>query len=226
MDEPRPLSSAALLRALRDEGPLPVPVLAERFGKAATRVLPELLHELKVAGLATSTRRKAGEVWRVTPRLEAVQASLRLSLRALEADQVSRREARDVEQVAATLEHLLAPVPYRAALLASLRELAACLRAGCHIAVLGLAGRVLEISLKVRSLADGRPVDDDAPLAALLARIDEPEASLRTVCALIAQARSAAVRPAIDVPVPTRAQAAMAVHATLEAVRVAFLARR
>ena len=110
-------------------------------------------------------------------------------------------------------------------LLASMHELAACFEGECYIACLCLAGKLLEISLKQLLTDHNISFSHKHMLGELLGRMknrpDMPylDPGLHELATIINKSRIPAVHAKERVPVPSREQAEMAIHATLDTLR-------
>jgi len=118
---------------------------------------------------------------------------------------------------------------YRDDLIASLRELRTCFAQDCFIACLALSGKLLEICLKQVMLDSGVPFDDTWMVGTLLRKLREANAekyldqSLGNVANIINQSRIPAVHAKEKIPVPSREQAVMVIHAVVDTVNRAIL---
>lgn len=118
---------------------------------------------------------------------------------------------------------------YREDLLASLKELRTCFAQDCFIACLALSGRLLEICLKQVMLDAGVSFDDTWMVGTLLRKLKEAncekylDQSLGNIANIINQSRIPAVHVKEKIPVPSREQAIMVIHAVVDTVKRAIL---
>ena len=168
-------------------------------------------------GLASQTH------WSVTSALTNLQDALELSLTGLVSAQEPPSDSsaalqRVRDRVA---EALPEDRVYREDFIASLVEMRFCMDHGCFIAVLGLAGKCLEIAIKHRLSEAGVEFEDDWMLGKLLSKLKESQAhyvdpALTNIANIINQSRIPAVHAKRTVPIPSREQAAMVVHAVVD----------
>jgi hypothetical protein len=111
----------------------------------------------------------------------------------------------------------------------ALRELAVCFEHECYSAVMGLAGKILEICLKQRLDDMGIAYGDDMMLGALLTKLkksksdaDYIDPNLNNIANIINQSRIPAVHAKEKIPVPSREQAAMVVFAAADMLKRTF----
>lgn len=118
---------------------------------------------------------------------------------------------------------------YRDDLLASLRELDTCFRHDCFIACLAMSGKILEICLKQVMLDSEIPFDDTWMIGTLLRKLKEAacekyiDQSLGDIANIINKSRIPAVHSKEKIPVPSRAQAVMVIHAVADTVNRTIL---
>lgn len=119
----------------------------------------------------------------------------------------------------ATINHI-----YRDDLLASIRELRTCFAQECYIACLALAGKILEICLKQILIDNQIEFDDKWMIGRLINRLRESnvqrylDQSLPDIANIINKSRIPAVHANEKIPVPSRDQAAMVIHAVVDTV--------
>jgi hypothetical protein len=115
-------------------------------------------------------------------------------------------------------------------LLADLGELKLCLRVGAWRASMALAGRVLELSLKLMLSAHDVEYEPNLMVGALLRLVEErrmyTDPSLKNVQNLINQQRIYGVHFIEGTPIPTKDQAYMVAHAICDTVRRAVEIRK
>jgi hypothetical protein len=134
-------------------------------------------------------------------------------------------------ETGATLSELLrgceasaVSVVYRDDLLASLKELRICFTQECYIACLALAGKILEISLKQVLVEHDIEFDDKWMIGKLItvfqnANLDRYlDQSLPDIAKIINRSRIPAVHSVDRIPVPSKAQAVMVIHAVVDTV--------
>lgn len=118
---------------------------------------------------------------------------------------------------------------YRDDLLASLRELEVCFRDDCFIASLALSGKLLEICLKQVMLDHDIPFDDTWMIGTLLKKLREAasekyiDQSLGDIANIINKSRIPAVHSKEKIPVPSREQAIMVIHAVADTINRTIL---
>jgi len=118
-----------------------------------------------------------------------------------------------------TINHI-----YRDDLLASIKELRICFGQECYIACLALAGKVLEICLKQVLIDNKIEFDDKWMIGRLIGRLRESnverylDQSLPDIANIINKSRIPAVHAKEKIPVPSRDQAAMVIHAVVDTV--------
>ena len=113
---------------------------------------------------------------------------------------------------------------YKDDLIATLAELRTCFAQDCFIACLGLSGKILEVCLKQTMITHHINFDEKWMIGQLLntLRAAKPDfyldRSLGEVAIIINKSRVTAVHALERVPVPTRDQAAMVIHAVIDTV--------
>jgi len=113
---------------------------------------------------------------------------------------------------------------YHDDLLASIKELRICFAQECYIACLALAGKILEICLKQVLIDNKIEFDDKWMIGRLLAQFKEAnverylDQSLPDIANIINKSRISAVHSKEKIPVPSRDQAAMVIHAVVDTV--------
>ncbi len=118
-----------------------------------------------------------------------------------------------------TINHI-----YRDDLLASIRELRICFAQECYIACLSLAGKILEISLKQVLIDNNIEFGDKLMIGQLIGKFQEAhldqylDQSLSDIANIINKSRIPAVHAKEKIPVPSRDQAAMVIHAVVDTV--------
>jgi hypothetical protein len=111
---------------------------------------------------------------------------------------------------------------YRDDLLASLRKLDICFRDECFIACLALSGKILEMCLKQLMLDRNISFEDNWMISALLKKIREAaserylDQSLGQIANIINESRIPAVNSKEKIPVPSREQTIMVIHAVAD----------
>ena len=113
---------------------------------------------------------------------------------------------------------------YRDDLLTSIKELRICFSQECYIACLALSGKILEICLKQVMLDNNVPFDDGWMIGMLLRKLKESQCekyldqSLPDIANVINKSRIPAVHAVEKIPVPSREQAIMVIHAVVDTV--------
>lgn len=113
---------------------------------------------------------------------------------------------------------------YRDDLLASLKELRLCFAYECYIACLALSGKILEICLKQLLLDYNMQFDNGWMIGKLLQKLRESQCekyldqSLPEIANIINKSRIPAVHAKERIPVPSREQAVMVIHAVADTV--------
>lgn len=113
---------------------------------------------------------------------------------------------------------------YREDLLASIKELQLCFTADCYIACLALSGKLLEICLKQALINNGVEFDDKWMLGRLISKLKESnievylDQSLPDLAKIINNSRIPAVHSGSRIPVPSKDQAIMVIHALIDTV--------
>lgn len=119
---------------------------------------------------------------------------------------------------------------YRDDLLASLKELQLCFTYECYIASLALSGKILEICLKQLLLDNNIPFEDNFMIGRLLQTLREAQCekyldqSLPEIANIINKSRIPAVHAKERIPVPSREQAVMVIHAVVDTVNRIIIA--
>lgn len=115
-------------------------------------------------------------------------------------------------------------VVYRDDLLASLKELRICFSNECYIACLALSGKILEICLKQLFLDNSISFEENWMIGKLLQKLKESgcekylDQSLPEIANIINKSRIPAVHAKERIPVPSREQAIMVIHAVADTV--------
>lgn len=115
-------------------------------------------------------------------------------------------------------------VVYRDDLLASLKELRLCFSHECFIACLALSGKILEICLKQVLLDNNIQFENNWMIGQLLQKLRQSECekylnqSLPEIANIINKSRIPAVHSTERIPVPSREQAVMVIHAVADTV--------
>ncbi len=126
-------------------------------------------------------------------------------------------------------ERSINPV-YKDDVLATLTELRTCFAQDCYIACLGLSGKILEVCLKQTMITYNIPFDESSMIGTLLQKLREAkpdlylDRSLGDIATVINKSRIPAVHSIERVPVPTREQAGMVIHALIDTVNRTLLA--
>ena len=244
---------AAVLKRVRDRGPISGFALAQSFGIVlettegshvrAAETLQACLSRLSRAGLiepiahassaSESDRAPLSDdvSWIATAQLPEIQGALHLSLTELEDTQLQSclGEVRRIRSLPTRLDPALLNRCFRADLLASLKELALCLERRCYIAVMALSGKILEICIKHELESQGQPVDDSWMLGALLGRLKVSgvayvDPALNNIANIINVSRIPAIHAKLNIPVPSEDQAAMVVRAVCDVLERTLLA--
>jgi len=119
---------------------------------------------------------------------------------------------------------------YREDLLTSIRELQVCFDSACYIACLALSGKILEICLKQLMIDHKILFDDSWMIGLLLKKIRESncpkyiDPSLGNLGNIINQSRIPAVHAKERIPVPSKEQAIMVIHAVVDLARRTIIA--
>jgi hypothetical protein len=244
---------AEVLLVIRDRGNPSLKDLQQHFKigrtsnffEGANRLI-SIVKALEQAGLVTCTGPEPSRAWfmrsdesekiafRALPRLQDIQSALELSLSSLAKEQSTKGgdmerallEARErARQVVPTT------APYREDFVQTLGELEACLGSESYVAVLCLAGKCLELALKLRFHERGIVVDEGLGLGRLIAKLREVpdeyvDPGLGNVANVINQSRIPAVHAKQAVPIPSREQAMMVVNAVLDFLKRTVLSER
>ena len=118
-----------------------------------------------------------------------------------------------------TINHI-----YRDDLLASIKELRICFTQGCYIACLALAGKILEICLKQVLIDNEIEFDDKWMIGKLIVKFQEAhleqylDQALPHIAKIINVSRIPAVHAVEKIPVPSKNQAIMVIHAVVDTV--------
>jgi len=113
---------------------------------------------------------------------------------------------------------------YRDDLLASIKELRLCFTAECYIACLALSGKLLEICLKQVLIDNDIEFDDKWMIGRLIGRFQDSnvdlylDQSLPHLAKIINESRIPAVHSGTRIPVPSKDQAIMVIHAVVDTV--------
>jgi hypothetical protein len=113
---------------------------------------------------------------------------------------------------------------YRDDLLASLKELRLCFAYECYIACLALSGKILEICLKQLMMDNNIHFENNWMIGKLLQKLRESQCekyldqSLPEIANIINKSRIPAVHAKEKIPVPSREQAVMVIHAVVDTV--------
>jgi hypothetical protein len=233
-----------ILRFVRDNGPVTTAQVAR-----STRPRPGPGREVPTSALAHSEPhvsryldelRELGLVeedcapdrWVATPRLSRLQQVLDLSLTGLlSLEPRDPRVQSELLAVTSRLEERVPPEsPYRENLLETLKEISVCLDHQCWMAVMSLAGKVLEVCIKQRMVERGLPFQEDWMLGTLLTKIKAAGEShigsaISNVANIINESRITAVHAKVATPTPTEAQAMLVVHAMFEVIDRTLLRR-
>jgi hypothetical protein len=119
---------------------------------------------------------------------------------------------------------------YRDDLLTSIRELQICFDNACYIACLALSGKILEICLKQLMLDSGIAFDDGWMIGQLLKKLRDAncpkylDPSLGNLGNIINHSRIPAVHAKEKIPVPSKEQAVMVIHAVVDLARRTIIA--
>jgi hypothetical protein len=134
-----------------------------------------------------------------------------------------------IRELLAGCERRTINATYRDDLLASLRELEVCFREDCFIACLALSGKILEICLKQLMLDRNISFDDNWMIGTLLKKLREAasekylDQSLGHIANIINESRIPAVHSKEKIPVPSREQAIMVIHAVADTLNRTIL---
>lgn len=134
-----------------------------------------------------------------------------------------------IQELLTGCEHRSINAIYRDDLLASLRELEVCFLGDCFIACLALSGKILEICLKQVMLDHNIPFDDTWMIGTLLKKLREAacekyiDQSLGDIANIINKSRIPAVHAKEKIPVPSREQAVMVIHAVADTIKRTIL---
>lgn len=113
---------------------------------------------------------------------------------------------------------------YRDDLLASIKELRLCFTAECYIACLALSGKLLEICLKQVLINNNIEFEDKWMLGRLIGKLQDShvhvylDQSLADLAKIINKSRIPAVHSGTKIPVPSKDQAIMVIHAVVDTV--------
>jgi hypothetical protein len=120
---------------------------------------------------------------------------------------------------------------YRDDLLASIRELRLCFAQECYIACLALSGKLLEICLKQVLIDNEIDFDDKCMIGQLIAAFQRAhlekylDQSLPDIAKIINRSRIPAVHAVEHIPVPSKDQAIMVIHAVVDTVNRVIVTR-
>jgi hypothetical protein len=167
-----------------------------------------------------------GFVYRISPNLVNELASEDLVVRLVNGlfDGPPSETASTLAALLENCERITINHIYRDDLLASIKELRICFAQECYIACLALAGKILEICLKQVLIDNQIEFDDKWMIGRLLARFKEVnverylDQSLSDIANIINKSRIPAVHSKEKIPVPSRDQAAMVIHAVVDTV--------
>lgn len=168
--------------------------------------------------------------WEATEELWELQGILKISLSNIQKRQNSPHPElrRELNALSEKLHKELPASVFREDLLASVKELAICLREQCYIAALSLCGKILEIDLKAMMDSQGLEFQDDWMLGTLLRKLSNEgtpylDKSLKNIANIINQHRIPAVHAKRNIPIPSSHQASMVVNATIDVTNRVFL---
>jgi hypothetical protein len=134
----------------------------------------------------------------------------------------------------AELENYASGIPEEAVfhndLLNALREIRICFEAGCYSAIMGLCRKVLEICLKQRLQTMGVGYEENLGVNALFNRAKGHskekgqyfDRALKNVVELINTSCCAVLHANEEIPVPSRNQALMVIHGTIDMLQRTF----
>jgi hypothetical protein len=114
---------------------------------------------------------------------------------------------------------------YKLEFLRTIEEIAICFDDECYIAAIGLCGKVLEVVLKEILLRHGVNFDSNMMVGTLIKLIRERvsgeylDPSIGNVINIVNTSRITAVQANERIPIPSRDQAIMVIHATRDVVR-------
>lgn len=223
---------------VREHGPIARAEVYEHFGvsppEASSRMtgprelLSFALEQLVAAGLVERRpgARTLADIYEVTPQLQVVQRALGISLSALAESEGNPHES-ECEALFDLAQRVVRPplnvLHYAPMLSHALEEMSKCLRASCYVAVMGLAGKLLEITIKHSMVARSIDFQEDWMLGTLLRKFEVDggylDPGLKNIANLINVHRISSVHAKQNVPPPSSDQALMVVRASLDVIK-------
>lgn len=167
-----------------------------------------------------------GFVYRISPNLVNELASEDLVVRLVNGlfDGPPSETSATVADLLAKCEQITINHIYRDDLLASIDELRICFAQECYIACLALSGKILEICLKQVLIDNQVEFNDKWTIGRLIGRYQESrielylDQSLPRLAEIINESRIPAVHAIRSIPVPSKDQAIMVIHAVVDTV--------
>ena len=200
----------------------------EAFGNAAIANALEFLggHGIVSDVQPTLTERGIGFAYRIDAGLISELSNDELILRRIEAllDGPKSETASTLADLLARCQPITLNHIYRDDLLASIRELRVCFSNECYIACLALSGKILEICLKQLLIDNGIQFDDRLMIGQLITKYKDSQIelyldqTLGDLAKIINKSRIPAVHANDKIPVPSREQAIMVIHAVVDTV--------
>lgn len=239
---PRLIAPAEVLRLVRDKGPIgrgalwslleerddrpPISSFVPPRPTSQEKRIDEAVDELIRLGVVAQD---AQGFLRATQFLSELQGVLGISLTAL----VQRQSGFDVAEskklrtFCRERHATLLSESFGNDLLATLFEIATCLKHSCYIAAISLCGKALEVCLKKRLQAHLDRVDDSWMLGTLLKKLgtiesEQLDPTLNNVANIINVSRILAVHAKRPGQLPTENQTIMVVRATLDVLERTF----
>lgn len=174
----------------------------------------------------TFSHRGLGFAYRISPQLVEELSSDELISNRIESlfEVPSSETSATLTELLKNCEKTNLNAVYRNDLLASLKELRLCFAYECYIACLALSGKILEICLKQLMMDNNIDFDDNWMIGKLLQKLRESQCekyldqSLPEVANIINKSRIPAVHAKERIPVPSREQAVMVIHAVIDTV--------
>lgn len=198
------------------------------FGNAAIANSLEFLggHGIVADVQPTFSQRGLGFAYRISPQLVEELSSDELISRRIEAlfEAPASETSSTITDLLKNCEKTNLNVVYRDDLLASLKELRLCFAYECYIACLALSGKILEICLKQLLLDNNIQFENNWMIGQLLQKLNQSQCeqyldqSLPEIAKIINKSRIPAVHAKERIPVPSREQAVMVIHAVADTV--------
>lgn len=174
----------------------------------------------------TFSHRGLGFAYRISPQLVEELSNDELISRHIEAlfEAPATETSSTITELLRSCEKTKINVVYRDDLLASLKELRLCFAYECYIACLALSGKILEICLKQLLLDNNIQFENNWMIGKLLQKLRDSQCekyvdqSLPEIANIINKSRIPAVHAKERIPIPSREQAVMVIHAVADTV--------